>query len=232
MRQRSSLDLRDVLKRLEARYSIDMESFVAPRALEKGCKPFEVLVGIVLSQNTSDKNAIKAFEALRSELGGEIDPKKLLELDEVRLANVIKVAGQQRRRARLLKELARFFVENPRFFEELESMDVEKARAALLSLPGVGPKTADVFLLMYLRKKTFPIDTHILRVASRLGLGNSYEDIRRRVLELGQELTIEELIKLHLLLIQHGREICRPRNPKCEECVLRDLCKYASCTRR
>ncbi len=220
------LDLRDVLQRLRSRYSLNLDSYVAPRALRRGANPFEVLVGIVLSQNTSDRNAIKAFENLRSALGGKITPESVDRASLEGIARAIKVAGQQRRRAMVLKELARVFLERPQLLRELEGLGTEDARAKLLELPGVGPKTADVFLLMYLRRRTFPIDTHISRIARRLGLGSSYEEIRRRVLELGKELSVDELIELHLLLIQHGREVCRPREPRCSECVLRDLCRY------
>ncbi len=220
------ISAKEILRRLRERYRLDVDGFVAPRALKRGASPFEVLVGIVLSQNTSDLNAIKAFESLRRLLGGEIEPRKILELSDEELATAIKPAGQQRRRARVIKELARFFESNPQFVEELRGLDVEEARRKLLELPGVGPKTADVFLLMYLRKPTFPIDTHISRVAKRLGLGESYEEVRKRVLELARDLSVDELIELHLLLIQHGRETCRPRNPRCSECVLSDVCAY------
>ena len=219
--------MREILNRLRARYSIDLDSYVAPRAIRARANPFEVLVGIVLSQNTSDKNAIKAFESLRAMLGGSITPEALERADVGEIANAIRVAGQQYRRAKILKDLAKAFISNPNIVSELAQAPTEEARAKLLALPGVGPKTADVFLLMYLRKRTFPIDTHISRIAKRLGLGSSYEEIRRNVLRLGKDLSVEELIELHLLLIQHGRETCRPRAPLCDQCVLRDLCLYA-----
>ncbi len=223
-------NLRDILDRLRSRYRVSLEEFVAPRAIAEGAKAFEILVGIVLSQNTSDRNAIKAFEELRKVLGGSIDPQKVLSTPIEVIENAIKCAGQQRRRARILVELAKHFLENPNLVEELRRLSAEEARAKLMELPGIGPKTADVFVLMYLRKPTFPIDTHIRRVAERMGIGRDYEVIRKRFLEMWRTsgLDLEDLIELHLLLIQHGRETCRARNPLCRECVLRDFCASSS----
>jgi len=223
-----ALDLRTILDRLRSRYRISLNEFVAPRAMSHGANPFEVLVGILLSQNTSDRNAIRALENLRKTLGGAMDPQRVLSTPMHVIEEAIKCAGQQRRRARLIVELARFFVENSNFVKELELLDAEEARARLMELPGVGPKTADVFALMYLKKPTFPIDTHIRRIAERMGLGKSYESIRKIFVDAWRAsgLGLRDLVELHLLLIQHGRETCRARNPLCDRCVLREFCRY------
>lgn len=205
-------------------YTIDFSEFIINNIAEEK-NYFEILVTIILSQNTSDKNAIRALHNLKSILGS-ITPDKILGMDDQKLMEAIKVAGLGNRKTRTIKELALILSKDPGILENLKDFEVEKARKKLLELPGVGPKTADVFLLMVLRKPTFPIDTHINRVVRRLGIvsgRHSYEDIRAKILSLiGND--IEKLILLHLLLIVHGRKICRARNPRCDYCALSIIC--------
>ncbi|MCY0868658.1 MAG: endonuclease III [Desulfurococcus sp.] len=195
---------------------------------------FEVLVAVVLSQNTSDKNAVKALIRLREALGGKITPSALLSASLEVVEDSLKPAGMHRRRARVLKELAEYF-SKPGFSEELTSRitregSVEKARELLVKLPGVGYKTADVVLLRFFGKPVFPVDTHIARITNRLGFTSSrrYLDISRFWME---NTSPSNYLDLHLYLITHGRRVCRARNPLCSKCVLRDICSYTGRTR-
>jgi endonuclease-3 len=218
-----------VLKLLDIllnRYTIDLSEFVVGHisTMEKPSY-FEILVAIILSQNTSDRNAIKAFKNLKNSLG-LITPEKIIKLPDDYLASLIKVAGLTYRRVRILKALATKVLETPDIFSKIENAEPEHARTLLLSLPGVGSKTADVFLLMVLNKPTFPIDTHIDRVTRRLGLASpedDYEDIRVKMMNL-LENDVNKLRYMHLLLIVHGRNVCKARNPSCSQCVLVDMC--------
>ncbi|MGQ9479544.1 MAG: endonuclease III domain-containing protein, partial [Thermoproteota archaeon] len=100
------------------------------------------------------------------------------------------------------------------------------ARNELMSLPGVGPKTADVMLLFAGGKPTFPIDTHVFRVSRRLGaIGDKdgYEEARRKLMEV---FPSGAYLKTHLLLIEHGRRVCRARKPLCKSCVLLEYCSF------
>ena len=216
----------ELFVKLRSRYVIKENEFIALKLITSKSELFEVLVGVVLSQNTSDRNALRAFNNLKR-LIKSVTPEALLRLSDEELQCAIAPAGLHKRRAVMLKKLASVFLtQGDCMIKRISELDVETARQLLLNLPGVGPKTADVVLLMYFDKPTFPIDTNIDRVSRRLGIvspGARYEDIRRRFLELlGRETSVLRL--MHLLLIQHGRETCKARKPLCDRCVVSGLC--------
>ncbi len=216
-----------VLEKLrEMHGEINLEEFTVSR-VRKGSL-YEFIVGAVLSQNTSDKNALKAYESLRSALGGAVEPQHVLSCGAKGLANAVKPAGMNNVRAKVLFELAKLFSEKgfeERLKQSLREANSNEAHRVLLEMPGIGPKTADVILLMYFGKNVFPVDTHIARVTERLGLasGRSYYDVRRTWMEI---LKPAEYLEAHLLLITHGRRICRSRKPLCINCSLKPWCKY------
>lgn len=217
----------EIHHRLSRVYRVNKEEFLAPRLF--GIPLFEFVIAVVLSQNTSDKNAWRAYENLRKVLG-EITPDKVIKLHPQELAELIKPAGMHNERATRILELARKFLEND-FEGEIKAMiereGVEKAKETLMKLPGIGDKTADVILLMYFNKPVFPIDTHISRITRRLGYiaSNRYRDIQDFWMK---NTSPEKYLELHLLLISHGRKTCRPRRPLCEECILKDMCRFKS----
>lgn len=216
-----------VLEKLrEMHGDIDLEEFVISMVRKRSL--YEFIVGVVLSQNTSDKNAFKAYESLCRALGGAVEPQRVLSYGIKELAEVIKPAGMNNVRAKVILELAKLFSEESfekRLKRSLSVADPDEAHRALLEMPGIGPKTADVILLMYLGKNVFPVDTHIARITERLGFisRRSYYDIRRTWMEI---LKPAEYLEAHLLLITHGRRICRSRKPLCTNCSLKSWCKY------
>ncbi len=201
------------------------ENFIALKLHAEKSSDFEFLVGIILSQNTSDKNAIKAFENLKKLLG-VITPENIMKHPVEDIAKAIRVAGLYNRRAMVLKNLAKMFIEKN--IDNLCSMyrDADTLRRFLMEFPGIGMKTVDVFILMKCKGRTFPVDTHIRRVLSRLGISlkGDYEEIRGIAMNVFND--VDQLLKLHLLLIEFGRSICRARNPKCVECPLQDICEF------
>jgi endonuclease III len=106
----------------------------------------------------------------------------------------------------------------------LNELSDEDADAYLRSLPGVGPKTAACVLLFSLGRQAFPIDTHVHRVAGRLGLVRPQATPEVAHRELAPAVPPDIRYSFHLGLIRHGREICRPRMPRCSSCPLFDLC--------
>lgn len=217
----------EVCKRLARAYDLSLlssEDFVAPRL--RNVSLFEFIVAVMLSQNTSDKNAWRAYENLKFRLGS-ITPKRVLETGNDVLAELIRVAGMQFERAKRIKELAKaFFREaiDDLIMQAVEQGKFEDARKMLLDLPGVGLKTADVVLLMYYGVPVFPVDTHISRITKRLGFVRSanYEEIRSFWME---NTSPSNYFQLHLLLIKHGRETCKARKPLCGKCVIADFCR-------
>ncbi len=216
------VDGKAILRRLEEALDFREEEFVSLMA-SKSRNPFEVLVTTIVSQNTNDKNTAKAMKRLK-EILGRIDPERIEKLSLRELEDALRPAGLYRQKARVIKRVASLLSGGR--LERILEKDLEEARRELISLPGVGPKTADVLLSVTGRKPTMAVDRHITRVAVRLGLANSddYEEIRGSLMRLFDP---EDYLRAHLLLIKLGRVYCRPKNPKCEECPLRDVCEYA-----
>ncbi len=216
-----------ILQRLREMHRLDLSEFIAPRLINRSL--FEFIIGVMLSQNTSDKNAIKAYKNLIKIYGSPLSPDKILSKPINVLEEAIKIAGMYKQRAKRIYELAKLF-SKPGFEKELRekinALNVDEARQVLMELPGVGIKSADVILSQYFGKPSFPVDTHIRRITIRLGYINAHDYISisnwwRTILEP------KDYLEAHLLLITHGRRICRARGPLCEKCLLsRDICKY------
>ena len=205
---------------------IDLSEFIARRIRSK--ELFEYVIAVMLSQNTSDRNAIRAYERLRDLLKGSIVPEKILQKRFDDIVNAIRPAGMHYQRAKRIIELAKLFRNSEfvnKIVNDIINMDVEDARKLLTNLPGIGVKTADVILLMYFDKSTFPVDTHITRITRRLGYLDKYdyESIRRFWMGI---IDPRNYLEIHLLLITHGRRICKSRNPLCNKCLLSRLCRY------
>jgi endonuclease-3 len=184
--------------------------------------PFLLLVGTVLSQNTNWRNTRAAYDRLVAKFK---TPRQLAVADVREIQKLIKPAGLYRMKSRRLKELAQIICQ--RYDGDLSTLfrkSPDVARQELLSLPGVGYKSADVLLLFGARRDVLPIDTHIFRISKRLGFtayGDDHEEVR---------VKLEKLVprgrrgEAHIFLIQHGRRYCRARNPLCDECPINRLC--------
>ncbi len=185
--------------------------------------PFEALVETILSQNTNDSNRDRAMKRLRSRF--EITPEALSEARIVQLVDCIKPAGLYRVKAPRIKEVSGIILEH--FGGDLGSVlrrPAVEARAALLELPGVGYKTADVLLAFVADHPTVPVDTHVMRISKRLGIvpkKAAYEETRLAIERLVSE---ERRVRMHLSLIRFGREICKAPRPRCPLCPLRSCC--------
>ena len=211
---------KEILKKLQKAINIRKQIYVVER--KKG-DAFEKLVAIILSQNTNDINAKRALTNLIKEIG--LKSEKISKADLKEIEKAIKPAGLYKQKAKRIKDLAMRIL-NGLNLEEILSMEVEEARKELMKIPGIGPKTADVFLAIY-GHKTFGIDTHINRIVRRIGLVSenaTYEEIRRTLMRIFEGLDYD---LVHRYFIAHGRIFCTAKKPKCEICPLRDICKYA-----
>jgi len=202
----------------------------------KDSTPFEVLISTILSQNTNRNNTTKAFERLKKRF--KITPQELASADVEEIKKCIKPAGLYKVKGQRIKKIAQIIWED--YEDDLNrilNLPLNKARKKLLSLPGVGKKTADVVLSFSAEKTadvvlsfsadrgTFPVDRHIDRIARRLKLVKEragYEEIRRFFERI---IPREERIKVHLLLINFGRSICKARSPRCEICPVKEHCE-------
>jgi len=188
--------------------------------------PFKLLVRTILSQNTSDRNSRNAFLRLDRNIGATPESIANARLDE--LMKALRVAGLYRERSIRLKEIAKIIIEDyGKDLKWIRSLPLNEARKRLLALPGVGYKTADIMLAFYGEKPILPVDTHIRRLALRLGYASpkdNYDKVRE-VLESKIEPSKRAIA--HLLLIRFGREICKARKPLCRQCPVSNLCSYS-----
>ncbi len=186
--------------------------------------PYRVLVGLLLGNRTSyalrQRYLPRFFEKFPS-----LD--SLLGASEEELVEALRPFGLYRLRARMLRVLAEKIAALGGLGAFL-GLEPSRARELLLSVPGVGEKTADIVLAALFGEEVFVVDTHILRIAKRLGIVPSGSDLyeARRIME--PLIPRDKRIQVHLALIQLGREICRPRRPRCSECPLRPVCEYAA----
>jgi endonuclease-3 len=189
--------------------------------------PVSELVSTILSQNTNDVNRDVAFGRLR---------ERLPTWEEVRDADVqvvveaIRPAGLANQKGPRIQEALRFITRErgTLSLDFLAEWPVDQAKDWLVSIKGVGPKTAAIVLLFSLGRPAFPVDTHVHRVTKRLGLIGPRVSREKAHDELEALVDLEDYYAFHLNVIRHGRRICASRKPRCQECVLVDLCDYAS----
>ena len=176
---------------------------------------FELLVAVILSAQATDKSVNKATEKLFKIAP---TPKKMLELGESKLKDYIKTIGLYKTKAKNVIGTCRLLV------EQFDSK-VPNNREDLESLPGVGRKTANVILNTCFGKTTIAVDTHIFRVANRIGLaeGNTPRMVEQQLMDIIPKRFIHDA---HHWLVLHGRYVCVARKPRCPECLIRDLCEY------
>lgn len=224
-RELSGYELGDrILALLRSRFRLSEGEFAALEAGRSG-DPFKVLVATIISQNTNERNTFLAFERLEAEVG--VEPSRILAAGVEAVERSISAAGLQRQKAEAILAAAKLVAE--RYGGDLRrllELGEEAARRELGSVKGIGEKTIDV-LLAFSGFPLVPVDTHVRRVAGRLGLarGSSYRSVREALHRVFRE---EVRLEAHLLLIKLGREVCKARKPLCGECPLSQICPSAS----
>jgi endonuclease-3 len=188
--------------------------------------PLDELILTVQSQHTSDLNAERAFAALRGAFPTWDD---VVRAKPQHVADVIRSGGLANTKAVRIQQILREIHEREGRYDLsfLSRRSDDEVREYLMSLPGVGPKTAAVVMSFSLGRATIAVDTHVHRVSGRLGLipPKTSADKAHRLLE---DLVPPELrTSMHVGLIRLGREICKAGRPRCEECALVDLCPTA-----
>ncbi len=185
--------------------------------------PLDDLVFVLLSQMTTGPSYERVFARLKRIPG---DWTRVARMRETTLRALIKDAGLSRQKApRLLAILRRLRREFGRpTLRPLTRLTDAAAEAYLTSLPGVGPKTAKCVLMYTLGRHALPVDTHLDRLAVRLGLVDPELPRARRHSELEATVAPRERYTLHVGALAHGRAVCRSLRPRCGGCVLADLC--------
>ncbi|HSE97600.1 MAG TPA: endonuclease III [Blastocatellia bacterium] len=194
-------------------------------APERNLDPLDVLIETILSQSTTNINSRRAFESLK---------RRFPDWDMARRARVtsieaaIRSGGLARQKSIRIKKLLNDI------FEQCGSLDLsflsaaplEDTRSFLAGFKGVGPKTVACTLLFACNRPVFPIDTHIFRIARRLALipERCSDEQAHQLME--EIIPVDRFYEAHINLIRHGRRVCRPQNPLCEDCCLIDYCCY------
>ncbi|MBI4289658.1 MAG: endonuclease III [Chloroflexi bacterium] len=187
--------------------------------------PMSELVYTILSQNTSDKNSQPAFQRLRSDFPTWED---ILEAPVAKIGAAIRSGGLWNVKAPRIKQILQGIREQrgPFDLDFLRDMPLDEAKTWLRGLPGVGPKTAACVLLFSLGRPALPVDTHVHRVAWRLGLIDKSVSREKSHEVLEGILPEKDIYRFHVLFVQHGRQTCKAQRPLCPKCVVNDVCPY------
>ncbi len=177
---------------------------------------FELLISVVLSAQTTDVSVNKVTPALFKKYP---NAKKLSKANPEDVAEIIKTIGMYKTKSRNIIGLAKKLV------DEYEG-EVPDNYDALITLPGVGRKTANVVLSVWFGEQRIAVDTHVFRVANRIGLVKA-DDVLKTEEGLMKALPKDRWSEAHHSLIFHGRRCCHARKPNCENCCINDLCKHA-----
>jgi endonuclease-3 len=178
--------------------------------------PYTLLVAVVLSAQATDAGVNKATRELFRVAS---NPRQMLALGEAGVERHIKTIGLFRNKAKNVIALSRKLIDD-------HGGEVPRERAALEALPGVGRKTANVVLNIAFGEPTLAVDTHVFRVAHRLGLAKGSTPLE---VEMGLLKAIpgKYMRHAHHWLILHGRYVCQARKPRCDVCIVNDLCSSA-----
>lgn len=197
--------------------------FVIKELGDHGKDPFLLLVSIILSQNTNDKNSAEALKRLLN--SGLITPEKVINASRSELIRLIKPAGLHNQKAKVIQQVA-WESRKGELFADICKIEPNKAEQTLMKIKGIGKKTAHLFLSIYCGQNFFAVDRHISRVTQRiLGKRMNYEEISNFWIET---LTKENRNDAHFKLIYIGRVFCRPRNPRCLDCPFKSFCKTSN----
>jgi endonuclease III len=186
-------------------------------------RPLEELVSTILSQHTSDTNCERAFSSLRRAFP-TWEQVAVADVDDV--ADAIRSGGLANMKAPRIQSVVSEVLASG-LTERLGAMPLDEAKAALQSLPGVGPKTAACVLLFACGRPALPVDTHVYRVTCRVGLIDAHTSPEQAHGELEAMLPPGDVYAFHINVIRLGREICKARSPRCPVCPLASICNYA-----
>ena len=191
------------------------ELFPNPKCELEFNKDYELLIAVVLSAQTTDKRVNEVTKILFEKY------KTLEELNEADIddiSKIIKPIGTFNKKSKFIKQICKIL---------LEKYDgvVPKSHKELEIIAGVGHKTANVVLGVLYNIPTFAVDTHVSRVSKRLKLVKSNDDVVKVEEKLKNKLSKEKWIKTHHQMVLFGRYYCKAKNPSCENCKLKDICK-------
>ena len=203
----SAEEIREIFRRFQVQRP-------EPKGELEHVNPFTLVVAVALSAQATDVGVNKATRALFAVAD---TPEKMLALGEDRVRDYIKTIGLYRNKARNVIALSQKLVDD-------FGGEVPRTEKELITLPGVGRKTANVVMSMAFGVPTLAVDTHVFRIGNRLGIapGKTPDEVEAAFLQIIPE---DYLFHAHHWLILHGRYCCKARKPECERCIIADICK-------
>ncbi|MEM5792787.1 MAG: endonuclease III domain-containing protein [Candidatus Aenigmatarchaeota archaeon] len=188
--------------------------------------PFEVIIGAILTQQTSWKNVEKAIKNLKQ--SGYLNPEKLKDLEINKLEYLIKPSGYYRQKAKKIKNFIDFLWK--RYDGKLgDFLDqrIDNLRNELLSIKGIGKETADSIILYAANKPIFVVDAYTVRIINRIGIFNEKEyDKVQEFFQKNLPLDVKIFNEFHALLVNLGKNYCKKKQPDCEKCPVNDICLH------
>ena len=178
--------------------------------------PYQILVAVILSAQCTDKRVNMITPALFSAFP---TPEALAAGTQEQIFDLIKSCSYPNNKTKSLMGMARKLVDD---YDGQVPDDID----SLMSLPGVGRKTANVILSVVFNHPAMAVDTHVFRVAERIGLTTRSKSVRNTEKELTDRIPDEVLSMAHHWLILHGRYVCKARKPQCDRCFIADVCRY------
>lgn len=184
----------------------------------------DALIATMLTQATTDRTAIRAFKALKLRFP---EWKMVIASPISEVEHTIAVAGLAHQKAKHIREMLEKVqtVFGDYTLEPLRHLDSGKVQEILLSLPGVGPKTAACVLAFALGRAAFPVDTHVHRILQRLGWITGKMTPTQTQAQMERVIPSEIQSAFHIYLIHHGRTLCKARKPSCLQCPINHCCK-------
>ncbi|MBN1330576.1 MAG: endonuclease III [Candidatus Heimdallarchaeota archaeon] len=206
----------EIIHRLNEHYGV--------KIWERWREPVGELIRTILSQNTTDTNSLRAYANLTERFKNW---EEVLNAEDTEIINEIRLGGLANTKAKKIKKsLAEIKKREGKIdLEFLSALTLSEAEKYLLSLDGVGPKTAACVLIFSFNKSIMPVDTHIHRISNRIGLVStkSREETQEQIKGIIPE---KDIYSFHINLIEHGRKVCKATKPLCNQCFLPDLCSY------
>ncbi|MBS3079875.1 endonuclease III [Candidatus Pacearchaeota archaeon] len=205
------MEIKNILNILEKHFHNEQRTTLNSM---RGEDPFKVLVGCIVSINIKDEVTNKILEELFSKVR---DFNELLEMDNQELENILYLARYRKVKARTLKNISKVILEK-------YNGKVPNTKEELLSIKGIGPKTASVVLNFAFNKPFIPVDSNTLRIANRIGWikTNKNEEVERLLME---SLNEDMIRKANAIFMLHGKNICVPVSPFCSKCPVNKFCK-------
>ena len=208
-----------------------LEEMYGSQTWTRTLSPMDELISCILSQNTSDTNRDRGFDALKEAYPNWEDVRTAPTSE---LVNVIRPAGLANQKAPRIQQILTTILEERGEYniDFLRSLPIAEAKAWLTKMNGIGPKTAAIVLCFGFNLPAFPVDTHVNRVSKRIGFmpeSISVEDAHDVMEAIAPP---EDYYRFHIQLITHGRTLCKARTPLCEQCPLQSHCDYYQSNRK